>query len=204
MHATLTRVMETWPIQRIVHRDTAVDVDGNGFCAIERLALLRLLRRASASAPACASTSRRRSTSLDAFAGCDLVVGADGVNSLVRRTHEAAFRPAHRMADQPLRLVRHDAPLRLPDADVPRERRTARSSRITTATRPTAARSSSSATRRRGIAQGSRRWTTPRRAPTASGCSRRTSTAIRSSPTARCGGRSRCCRTRAGARATPC
>ena len=46
MHATLATLLETWPIQRIVHRDTAVDVDGNGFCAIGRLALLRLLQAA--------------------------------------------------------------------------------------------------------------------------------------------------------------
>ena len=31
-------------MQRIVHRDTAVDIDGNGFCAIGRLTLLRLLQ----------------------------------------------------------------------------------------------------------------------------------------------------------------
>jgi 2-polyprenyl-6-methoxyphenol hydroxylase-like FAD-dependent oxidoreductase len=43
-HAALARVMETWPMQRIVHRDTAVDIDGNGFCAIGRLAVLRMLQ----------------------------------------------------------------------------------------------------------------------------------------------------------------
>ena len=44
MHATLATLLETWPIQRIVHRDQSVDIDGNGFCAIGRLALLRLLQ----------------------------------------------------------------------------------------------------------------------------------------------------------------
>src|SRR5438132_3678317 len=44
MHVTLARQLEKWPIQRIVHRNTAVDIDGNGFCAIGRLALLRLLQ----------------------------------------------------------------------------------------------------------------------------------------------------------------
>src|ERR1043166_2647777 len=44
MHARLARRLETWPIQRIVHRDTAVDIDGNGFCAIGRLDLLCLLQ----------------------------------------------------------------------------------------------------------------------------------------------------------------
>jgi benzoate-CoA ligase family protein len=92
MHATLARAMESWPVQRIVHRDTAVDVDGNGFCAIERLSLLRLL------AAECERAGVRIDyattlTTTDALAGCDLVVGADGVNSLVRRAHDATFRP---------------------------------------------------------------------------------------------------------------
>jgi benzoate-CoA ligase family protein len=92
MHARLMRMMETWPMQRIVHRDTAVDVDGNGFCAIERLTLLRML------AGECERAGVRIAyatslASLDIFADCDLIVGADGVNSPVRRTHEATFRP---------------------------------------------------------------------------------------------------------------
>ena len=36
MHATLSTLLETWPIQRIVHHDTAVDIDGNGFSADPR------------------------------------------------------------------------------------------------------------------------------------------------------------------------
>ncbi|MEP6678990.1 MAG: benzoate-CoA ligase family protein [Betaproteobacteria bacterium] len=92
MHATLVRAMQTWPVQRIVHRDEAVDIDGNGFCAIERLALLRLL------VAECERAGVRIDfatplPSLDALGPCDLVVGADGVHSLVRRSHEASFRP---------------------------------------------------------------------------------------------------------------
>jgi hypothetical protein len=45
MHAALAKILETWPTQRIVHRDAAVDIDGNGFCAIGRLELLRLFKR---------------------------------------------------------------------------------------------------------------------------------------------------------------
>ena len=44
MHARLAAAMESWPIQRIVHRDEAVDIDGNGFSAIARLELLRILQ----------------------------------------------------------------------------------------------------------------------------------------------------------------
>ena len=93
MHATLVRVMETWPIQRIVHRDTAVDIDGNGFCAIGRLALLQLLQQECASA----GVDLRFGTtieSFDRFAGFDLVVAADGVNSRLRTLRSGAFGPS--------------------------------------------------------------------------------------------------------------
>ncbi len=93
MHATLARVMETWPMQRIVHRDTAVDIDGNGFCAIGRLELLRLLQAECAQA----GIAIAYGTSLDSpagFADCDLVVGADGVHSIVRKALADAFCPS--------------------------------------------------------------------------------------------------------------
>ena len=37
LHAALAARMESWPMQRIVHRDEAVEIDGNGFSAIARL-----------------------------------------------------------------------------------------------------------------------------------------------------------------------
>ena len=91
-HAALARVMETWPVQRIVHRDTPVDVDGNGFCAIGRLALLTMLQRECAGAGV-ALAFGTAVESLDAFAGYDLVVAADGVNSRLRTSHAGAFGP---------------------------------------------------------------------------------------------------------------
>src|SRR5437868_2297893 len=92
MHAMLATLLETWPIQRIVHRDTAVDIDGNGFCAIGRLALLRLLQ-AECERVGVMLAFGARIADPDAFAGCDLVVGADGVNSVVRSAYADTFRP---------------------------------------------------------------------------------------------------------------
>jgi benzoate-CoA ligase family protein len=92
MHATLARVMETWPIQRIVHRGIAVDIDGNGFCAIGRLALLGLLQRECADAGVAIGFGTTID-SLDRFAGFDLVVAADGVNSRLRSLHDSALGP---------------------------------------------------------------------------------------------------------------
>ena len=92
LHASLCEAMETWPIQRIVHRDTSVDIDGNGFCAIGRLALLQMLR-AECTRLGVEIAVGVRLTSLATFADCALVVGADGVNSIAGREHAALFEP---------------------------------------------------------------------------------------------------------------
>ena len=90
--AALTSEMEAWPDQRIVHQGEVVSIDGNGFSAIGRLKLLQMLHGLCAEAGV-RLEFRREIETLDAFAGCDLVVGADGVNSGVRDLHADAFRP---------------------------------------------------------------------------------------------------------------
>jgi 2-polyprenyl-6-methoxyphenol hydroxylase-like FAD-dependent oxidoreductase len=84
--------MERWPMQRLVHRGERVDVDGNGFSAIGRLALQQTLeglcRRAGVSV-----RYGRAVGSLDELAGADLIVGADGSNSLVRNALAGQFAP---------------------------------------------------------------------------------------------------------------
>jgi 2-polyprenyl-6-methoxyphenol hydroxylase-like FAD-dependent oxidoreductase len=92
MHARLSAAMESWPIQRIVHRGVEVDIDGNGFSAIGRLELLQILQGE------CEQTGVRLEfdrplASVSSLSNFDLVVGADGVNSVVRRELESAFKP---------------------------------------------------------------------------------------------------------------
>jgi 2-polyprenyl-6-methoxyphenol hydroxylase-like FAD-dependent oxidoreductase len=89
MHARLSAAMQSWPMQRIVHRDVAVDIDGNGFSALGRLALLQILQEQ------CASAGVRLvfGKSLLDVPEADLVVGADGVNSIARKQREKAFKP---------------------------------------------------------------------------------------------------------------
>ncbi|MBL8343465.1 MAG: benzoate-CoA ligase family protein [Rubrivivax sp.] len=90
--ARLEAGMERWPEQKIVHRDEAVLIDGNGFSAIGRLALLDALLRLCE--PAGVQVAWGRSvTSLTELAGFDLVVAADGVNSMVRRTLAPLLQP---------------------------------------------------------------------------------------------------------------
>jgi 2-polyprenyl-6-methoxyphenol hydroxylase-like FAD-dependent oxidoreductase len=82
--------MERWRDITLVHRGESIAIDGVGFSAIGRLELLQLLLRRAREA----GVETRHETivrSLDELHEADLVVGADGINSLVRRTHEDAF-----------------------------------------------------------------------------------------------------------------
>ena len=92
LHAQLLPRMEHWPIQRIVHRDQWVDIDGNGFSAVARLGLNRFLQDLCRDAGVSMQFDRRID-SLAELGAADLIVGADGANSLVRREREAEFGP---------------------------------------------------------------------------------------------------------------
>ncbi len=90
VHAHLIRRLESWPMQRIVHRDERVDIDGNGFSAIGRLELNQFLDELCRSAGV-RIEYERIVDALDRVRDCDLLVGADGANSFVRRAQEGEF-----------------------------------------------------------------------------------------------------------------
>ena len=91
-HKQLISRLESWPMQRIVHRYERVDIDGNGFSAIGRLELNQFLQDLCVNAGVVIEYHRLVGT-LDEVKDCDLLVGADGANSLVRRELQEQFDP---------------------------------------------------------------------------------------------------------------
>ncbi len=92
IHTALAGAMESWPVQKIVHCDEAVVIDGNGFFAVARLTLIGLLQRLAQERGVRLEFGRTLESATE-FEGWDLVVGADGVNSTVRRLHSERFQP---------------------------------------------------------------------------------------------------------------
>jgi len=92
LYRRLMPQMETWPIQRIVHRDEAVDIDGNGFSAVARLELNQFLQALCREAGVVLRFGQRVED-IVGLGPTDLIVGADGVNSIVRASLKEAFQP---------------------------------------------------------------------------------------------------------------
>ncbi|MDP6346235.1 MAG: bifunctional salicylyl-CoA 5-hydroxylase/oxidoreductase [Alphaproteobacteria bacterium] len=65
---------------------------GHGFCGMSRVKLLNILQRR-AQALGVRIEYQTEITDLEAYRDADLVVAADGVNSLIRETHAASFKP---------------------------------------------------------------------------------------------------------------
>jgi 2-polyprenyl-6-methoxyphenol hydroxylase-like FAD-dependent oxidoreductase len=87
----ITARMETWRDITLVHRGERVVIDGVGFSAVGRLEFIKQLTERARSV----GVKLRFETvvrSVDELAGYDLVVAADGVNSLVRRAYEGDFK----------------------------------------------------------------------------------------------------------------
>jgi 2-polyprenyl-6-methoxyphenol hydroxylase-like FAD-dependent oxidoreductase len=82
--------MQSWQDITLVHRGARIAIDGVGFAAVGRLRLLQLLQERARSV-GIEPTYGRAVSGLGDFVGADLVVGADGVNSLMRRTFEREF-----------------------------------------------------------------------------------------------------------------
>ena len=132
--AAITPELETWSGIAIYHRGERVMLDGIGFSAIGRLHPLQLLQKQARSEGISVSFNHPVED-LSEFADADMIVGADGVTSLVRRSDEGKF-PVQACPILPI-ASRGSAPARYSTHSAkPFWRlRTGRSTRITIATR---------------------------------------------------------------------
>jgi 2-polyprenyl-6-methoxyphenol hydroxylase-like FAD-dependent oxidoreductase len=89
-YRTITPQMQAWTDIAVVHRGERIAIDGVGFAAIGRLKLLAILQERARSVGV-EQIHGRAIRDLDELDNAELVVGADGVNSLVRRTHAQEF-----------------------------------------------------------------------------------------------------------------
>jgi 2-polyprenyl-6-methoxyphenol hydroxylase-like FAD-dependent oxidoreductase len=86
----ITPLMESWNNITLNLRGESVEIDGVGFSSIGRLELLAILQQR-VRAVGVALRYDTTIQSLDQLKGYDLIVAADGLNSLVRRTFEGQF-----------------------------------------------------------------------------------------------------------------
>ena len=91
-HRAIMQAFAHWDDIDIHFKGRRIVSGGHGFCGISRKQLLAILQDRAREA----GVSLHFETDIDrieTFRDCDLLVGADGVNSRVRHTYEAAFRP---------------------------------------------------------------------------------------------------------------
>lgn len=90
-HALITPHMQHWRDMNLSIMGQRIVLDGIGFAAIGRLELLRILQQRAAAVGA-GLRFDRSVTRLDDI-DADLIVGADGLNSMLRQSEPAAFAP---------------------------------------------------------------------------------------------------------------
>ncbi len=90
-HAAITRSFEAWNNVDVVHRDQEISIHGNSFSGIARLRLLKILQRRCEELGVVIKFRHDVADINSLKADCDLLVAADGVNSLVRQTFNDHF-----------------------------------------------------------------------------------------------------------------
>jgi anthraniloyl-CoA monooxygenase len=93
-HDRITESFETWDNVDVVHRDEKITIRGNKFSGIARIKLLQILQHR------CQQLRvdlrfRAEVSDIEGLAdNCDLLVGADGINSTVRQKYSEFFEPS--------------------------------------------------------------------------------------------------------------
>ena len=92
-HAAITQNFEAWDNVDIVHRDQKISIHGNSFSGISRLRLLKILQQRCEELGVVIKFHHEIADIDSLRANCDLLLAADGVNSLVRQACRDQFQP---------------------------------------------------------------------------------------------------------------
>ena len=92
-HAEITRDFEMWDNVDVVHREEKISIHGNSFSGIARIRLLKLLQKRCEELDVRINFRSEVSDLEGVRSDCDLLVGADGVNSNARQTLAREFKP---------------------------------------------------------------------------------------------------------------
>ena len=93
-HARVTESFETWDNVDVVHRDAKITIRGNHFSGIARIRLLNILQARCAELGVGLRFRENVSDPGKLARECDLLVGADGINSEVRACFAEHFLPS--------------------------------------------------------------------------------------------------------------
>jgi anthraniloyl-CoA monooxygenase len=92
-HTEITRDFEAWDNVDVVKNDEKISIHGNSFSGIARIRLLKILQRRCETLRI-GINFRDEVNDIESFRGdCDLLVGADGVNSTLRQAFAEKFQP---------------------------------------------------------------------------------------------------------------
>ncbi len=92
-YAEFVKAAQNWQAVVVKHKGETITIGGNPISGVARLKWLNILHQR------CRDLGinlhfNLNVTDVTAYRGCDLLVGADGANSLVRKTYEAFFMPS--------------------------------------------------------------------------------------------------------------
>ena len=93
-HAEITRDFEAWDNVDVVHRGEKISIHGNSFSGIARIRLLKILQRRCEELEIEINFRTEVADIESLRRDCDLLVGADGVNSTVRQEFADHFKPS--------------------------------------------------------------------------------------------------------------